>query len=131
MQMLYVTEAVSVSLRSCRSITIFPNTLISLKTILSIFFSANSRFVSVISIKKSGCPLRTTTIVRKNILTCSKRTMRKSSVRSFRQGQRIFSIYEPLYGAVLRFWTVLFTGYTMITAKFAEKTCAYACEDGF
>ena len=41
---------------SCRSITIFPNTLISLKTILSIFYSVNSSSTSVISIKKSGCP---------------------------------------------------------------------------
>ena len=40
--------------------------------ILSIFFSANSSSVSVIFIKKSGCPLRATTIVQKNILTCSK-----------------------------------------------------------
>ena len=54
----YVTAAATVSLRSCRSITICPNTLISLKTILSIFYSVNSSSAREISIKKIGLSVK-------------------------------------------------------------------------
>lgn len=50
--------------------------------------------------KKSGCPLRATTIVQRNILTCSKRTERKSSVRSLRQGSRYFRYTNSYMGSI-------------------------------
>ena len=52
MQMLYVTEAVMLYWKN------YPNTPISLKTILSIFFSANSSSVSVIFHKKIGLSVK-------------------------------------------------------------------------
>ena len=46
--------------------------------------------------KKSGCPLRATTIVQKNILTCSRRTAIKFSVRLLTQEPTICSALQKL-----------------------------------
>ncbi len=50
----------------------------------------------VIFIKKSGCPLRATTIVQKNILICSRQTAIKFSVRLLTQEQTICSALQRL-----------------------------------
>ena len=51
MPTLYVTEAVMLYRKNYLNNTMYPNMPISLKIILSIFFSASSSSVSVISIK--------------------------------------------------------------------------------
>ena len=56
MPTLYVTEAVMLYRKNYLNTMMYPNTPILLKTTYSVFYSLSSSSVSVIFIKKSGCP---------------------------------------------------------------------------